>query len=100
MVEVKVDGVMKGRKVTYTVLLDASVIDPNFRQYLFKTFGTTQIFIPLPAATGAKMCLNGMTDAGVISSECLNPEQFFKVMADMGAPMTLQEQIFSEKSFA
>jgi hypothetical protein len=30
----------------------------------------------------------------------LNPEQFFKVMADMGAPMTLQEQIVSEKSFA
>ena len=100
MVEVKVDGVMKGRKVTYTVLLDASVIDPDFKQYLYKTFGTTQIFIPLPAAAGAKMCLNGMTDAGVISSECLNPEQFFKVMADMGASMTLQEQIVSEKSFA
>jgi saccharopine dehydrogenase-like NADP-dependent oxidoreductase len=100
MVEVKVDGVMKGRKVTYTVLLDASVIDPDFKQYLYKTFGTTQIFIPLPVAVGAKMCLNGMTDAGVISSECLNPEQFFKIMADMGAPMTLQEQIVSEKSFA
>ena len=100
MVEVKVDGVMKGRKVTYTALLEASLIDPDFKQYLYKTFGTTQIFIPLPAAAGAKMCLNGMTDAGVISSECLNPEQFFKIMADMGAPMTLQEQIVSEKSFA
>ena len=100
MIEVKVDGVMKGRKVTYAVLLDASVNDPDFKQYLYKTFGTTQIFIPLPAAAGAKMCLNKMTDAGVISSECLNPEQFFKVMADMGAPMTLKEQIVAEKSFA
>jgi hypothetical protein len=41
-----------------------------------------------------------MTDAGVISSECLNPKQSFKVMADMGIPMTLQEQIVSDKSFA
>jgi saccharopine dehydrogenase-like NADP-dependent oxidoreductase len=99
MIEVKVDGVMKGRKVTYEALLDVSANDPDFKQYLYKTFGTTQIFIPLPAAVGAKMCLNKMTDAGVISSECLNPEQFFKVMADMGAPMTLQEKIVGEKSF-
>jgi len=56
--------------------------------------------IPLPAAVGVKMCMNGMTEAGMISSECLNPEQFFKIMADMGAPMPIREQIISEKSFA
>ena len=100
MVEVKVDGVMKGRKVSYTVLLDFSVIDTDFKQHLFKTLGTMQIFIPLPAVAGAKMCLSGMTDPGVISSECLDAEQFFKLMSDMGVPIKLQEQIESEKCFA
>ena len=100
VLEVKVDGAMMGRKVTYTCWLENSSVDPAIYQYLYETFGTTQIMIPLPAAVGAKMCLNGMTDAGVISSECLNPEQFFKIMADMGAPMTLREQVASEKSFA
>ncbi|MCP4628259.1 MAG: hypothetical protein GY850_32795 [bacterium] len=99
VLEVKVDGVMMGRKVTYTAWLENSSVDPAIYQYLYETFGTTQIMIPLPASAGAKMCLNGMTDPGVISSECLNPEKFFKVMADMGLPMTLREQITSEKSF-
>jgi saccharopine dehydrogenase-like NADP-dependent oxidoreductase len=99
VLEVMVDGVMMGRKVSYTAWLENSSVDPAVNQYLYETFGTTQIMIPLPAAAGAKMCLNGMTDPGVISSECLNPEKFFKVMADMGSPMTLREQITSEKSF-
>jgi saccharopine dehydrogenase-like NADP-dependent oxidoreductase len=99
VLEVKVDGVMMGRKVTYAAWLENSSVDPAINQYLYETFGTTQIMIPLPASAGAKMCLNGMTDPGVISSECLNPEKFFKVMADMGLPMTLREQITSEKSF-
>jgi saccharopine dehydrogenase-like NADP-dependent oxidoreductase len=99
VLEVKVDGVMMGRKVTYAAWLENSSVDPAINQYLYETFGTTQIIIPLPASAGAKMCLNGMTDPGVISSECLNPEKFFKVMADMGLPMTLREQITSEKSF-
>jgi len=30
----------------------------------------------------------------------LNPEQFFKIMGDMGVPMEISEQIISEKSFA
>ena len=103
MIEVTVDGVMNGRKVTYKVWMGDSESDPDdtsFNQYLYETFGTTQIMIPLPAAVGAKMCMNGMTDAGMISSECLNPEQFFKIMGDMGAPMEIREQIISEKSFA
>jgi saccharopine dehydrogenase-like NADP-dependent oxidoreductase len=99
VLEVKVDGVMMGRKVTYAAWLENSSVDQAINQYLYETFGTTQIMIPLPASAGAKMCLNGMTDPGVISSECLNPEKFFKVMADMGLPMTLREQITSEKSF-
>ena len=103
MIEVTVDGVMNGRKVTYKAWMGDSESDPDdtsVNQYLYETFGTTQIMIPLPAAVGAKMCMNGMTDAGMISSECLNPEQFFKIMGDMGAPMEIREQIISEKSFA
>jgi saccharopine dehydrogenase-like NADP-dependent oxidoreductase len=103
MIEVTVDGVMNDRQVTYKAWMGDSESDPDdtsFNQYLYETFGTTQIMIPLPAAVGAKMCMNGMTDAGMISSECLNPEQFFKIMGDMGAPMPIREQIISEKSFA
>ena len=100
MLEVTVDGVMNGRKVAYKAWMGDSEFNPDENQYLYETFGTTQIMIPLPAAVGAKMCMNGMTDAGMISSECLNPEQFFKIMGDMGVPMEISEQIISEKSFA
>jgi len=101
-IEVTVDGVMNGRKVAYKAWMGDSEFDfdPAENQYLYETFGTTQIMIPLPAAVGAKMCMNKMTDTGMISSECLNPDQFFKVMGDMGAPMVIHEQIVSEKTFA
>jgi hypothetical protein len=36
----------------------------------------------------------------VTGKECLDAEQFFKLMSDMGVPIKLQEQIESEKRFA
>ena len=99
IMEVKVDGVLKGRKVTYTVWIDTSLLDPSVTKYLYQTFGTTQVTIPLPAVVGAKMCMNGMTEAGIIFPECLNPDEFFRSMADMGAPIVLRERITCEKTF-
>jgi hypothetical protein len=39
------------------------------------------------------MCLGGHADAGVISSECLEPKKFFQISADMGAPVEFDESI-------
>ena len=46
---------------------------------------------------GAKMCLAGETDTGVISSECLDPDIFFMKMAAMGSPVFFDEKIIKEE---
>jgi hypothetical protein len=48
---------------------------------------------------GAKMCLAGETDTGVISSECLDPSTFFEFMARMGAPVSFDEKIVKQTLF-
>ena len=58
---------------------------------VYKRFGTTIIGVALPAIVGAKMCINGDTDKGVISAECLDPKTFLKMLTEMGAPLILYE---------
>ena len=56
-------------------------------------FGTSHIGVALPAVVGAKMCLEGDTPTGVISSECLDPAIFFRKMAAMGLAVSFEEKI-------
>jgi saccharopine dehydrogenase-like NADP-dependent oxidoreductase len=76
-----------------------AILDKDTRRNLYRTFGTSHIGVALPAVVGAGMCLEGDTDAGVISSECLEPEIFFKKMAAMGLPLTFEEKITKQISF-
>ena len=98
IMHISVDG-MKGSEKRSHCLVDATILDKDNRQYLYRTFGTSHIGVALPAVVGARMCLRGDTDTGVISSECLDPAVFFKEMAAMGLPLKFKETITKQVSF-
>lgn len=98
IMEIAVDGVMHGAACSYW-LTDLSLMDKEARLRLFRQFGSSHIGVALPAVVGAKMCLAGESDPGVISSECLEPLTFFKYMAQMGAPVSFDEKILKKTVF-
>jgi saccharopine dehydrogenase-like NADP-dependent oxidoreductase len=91
---VEVKGNESGEDVTYrlTGLLPPS---PEERGMIFARLGTVQIYVALPAAIGAKMCVGGVAK-GVIAPECLDPMVFLKTMSDMGAPLRFTEECIRE----
>lgn len=91
---VEVKGGRSREDVTYrlTVVLPPS---PEERGMMFARLGTVQIYIALPAAIGAKMCVEGVAK-GVIAPECLDPMGFLKAMSDMGAPLRFTEAYIRE----
>ena len=96
MVEVK--GTSSGEKVNYTLSMPSMTAEQN--AYLFKKLGTAQIMIPLPSVIAAKMCVSGEAPHGVIVPECVDPTRFFKISADMGAPLKFHEVSSKEISIS
>jgi hypothetical protein len=89
---------MDGGKCTYR-LTELTHIDKETKLSLFRQFGSSLLGVALPAVVGAKMCLDGKADPGVISSECLDPLTFFKYMAQMGVPVCFDEKIIKKTVF-
>ena len=98
IMEIAVDGEMNGAACTYC-LTELSHIDKETKLSLFRQFGSSLIGVALPAVVGTRMCLDGLADTGVISSECLDPLSFFKYMAEMGAPVSFDEKIIKKTVF-
>jgi saccharopine dehydrogenase (NAD+, L-lysine-forming) len=90
--EVAVDGVKNGARRSHVVSSPA-IYDAETKLDLYSRFGSFHIAVALPAVVGTKMCLGGHADAGVISSECLEPRRFLQISADMGAPVEFDEKI-------
>ncbi|MCF8069880.1 MAG: saccharopine dehydrogenase NADP-binding domain-containing protein [Desulfobacterales bacterium] len=91
---ITVDGEYNGRDASYSVTYN--FIDGNNRELqkqLYNTYGTTQLYVALPAVTGAKMCMAGETDSGVITADGLDPMKFFKGLSDRGIPIVFEENI-------
>jgi len=65
---------------------------------MYQKFGTTRIAVALPASVGAKMCVAGEAERGLIGPECLDPIKFLKTMADAGAPVQFEEICSKEVS--
>ena len=65
---------------------------------MYQKFGTTHIPVALPAIVGAKMCVAGEAERGLIGPECLDPTKFLKMMADAGAPVQFKEICTKEVS--
>jgi saccharopine dehydrogenase-like NADP-dependent oxidoreductase len=94
---VEVKGVENGKPVTYTLSEPYTfILTTEDKVKVFDLFGSTDVGVALPAVIGAKMCALGAADAGTISSECLDPEMFYKLLADTGVPLSVEERV--EKS--
>jgi saccharopine dehydrogenase-like NADP-dependent oxidoreductase len=98
IMEITVNGSKNGEERSHC-LTDLTILDKDTKRNLYRTFGTSHIGVALPAVAGARMCLQGDTGSGVISSECLDPAIFFKKMAAMGLPLAFEEKITKQLSF-
>jgi len=89
---INVDGERDGESVTKSLSYEfASGTDKEIQQQLYETYGTTMIYVALPAVVGAKMCLRGETEFGVIVPDSLDPARFFQGMAERGVPFVFEE---------
>lgn len=92
IMHISIDGAKNGEKRSHCIT-DATILNNDTRRFLYRTFGTSHIGVALPAVIGARICMQGDTDSGVISSECLEPAIFFREMAAMGLPLKFKETI-------
>jgi saccharopine dehydrogenase (NAD+, L-lysine-forming) len=94
IMDVSVEGEQAGEKTIHIISYRFTDGPNKERQrQLFDAYGTTMVHVALPAVVGAKMCLNGAVESGVISPDSLEPEVFFKGMAERGVPFKLDEKI-------
>jgi saccharopine dehydrogenase-like NADP-dependent oxidoreductase len=91
-VAIEVKGGKEAEQIEYKVVYPLSLFEtPEEKLELYKKFGASNIYVALPAIVGAKMCMEGSTERGVIPAECLDPIKFLKLMASMGASVKFQE---------
>lgn len=100
LIVVEVKGTMSGVSTNYRVVCPNSFYrTEEERRSVYERLGTAITSVALPAVIGTKMCLRGDADKGVICAECLDPEQFFKIAAEMGSPVKIEEMITREISY-
>ena len=101
LVAIEIKGAKSGEhleyKISYPVTLFAT---PEDRLELYRRFGVTNIYVCIPAIVGAKMCMEGLAEKGVISAECLDPIKFLKMMADTGVPVKFDQVLSKEVSIS
>jgi len=91
-VAIEVKGGKEAEQIEYKVVYPLSLFEtPEEKLELYKKFGASNIYVSLPAIVGAKMCVEGSAERGVIAAECLDPIKFLKLMASMGASVKFQE---------
>ena len=79
---VQVKGEKAGHKVEEYVYLSTS--ESDVLEWL-RRYGTTNGWVPIPAAATAKMLAKGEIQIkGVIAPECLEPEPFLRKLSEMG----------------
>lgn len=66
------------------------------RKELFKTFGSTQIHVALPAVITAILCAAGDTPHGVASIECIDPVLFLETQKKYGLQLNYAESYTEE----
>jgi saccharopine dehydrogenase (NAD+, L-lysine-forming) len=100
LIVVEVKGTMSGTATKYSVVCPNSFYKTTEeRLSVYNRLGTAITSVALPAVIGAKMCINGDTDKGVICAECLDPNMFFKIATEMGSPVTIHELVTHETSY-
>lgn len=101
LIALDIKGAQGADELSYSVSLPFTLYGTTEEKIdVFQKFGTTIIGVALPAIVGAKMCVAGEADRGVICAECLDPERYMQMVADMGAPMKLREVVSREVVFS
>jgi saccharopine dehydrogenase-like NADP-dependent oxidoreductase len=94
MMDVEVSGTRCGEQVIHIIRYTFTDGTDHHRQArLFNIYGTTMVYVALPAVVGAKMCLAGCLESGVVSADSLAPERFFAGMQERGIPFKFEEII-------
>jgi len=96
LIVMEIKGAKSGEDVTYKLIKSSATAEENMR--LYRQFGTTKIGVALPAIVGAKMCVAGEAERGLIGPECLDAKRFLKMMADAGASVQFEEICSKEVS--
>ncbi len=97
VMSIRVVGTKSGEGVEHTISYPlANYTTEEERLEIYKRFGTINIYVALPAIVGAKLCVEGEAEKGVIGPECLDPIKFLKKMTDMGAPVKFHEAVSKE----
>jgi saccharopine dehydrogenase-like NADP-dependent oxidoreductase len=93
IMDVCVDGERDGEMSRYTISYRFTD-GPNkeLQRQLFKTYGTTMVYVALPAVVGARMCVNGELESGLISPDSIDPQNFFAGMEARGVPFEFDEK--------
>jgi len=101
IIVIKVKGVKSGEDVEHIISFHYNLFaTTEERLEIYKKFGTINIYVALPAIVGAKMCVGGFADKGIIGPECLDPIKFLKTMADTGWPVKFRETISKNVSIS
>jgi saccharopine dehydrogenase (NAD+, L-lysine-forming) len=97
--DVEIKGERSGESMKYKIWWPASLsTNAEERCEIYSRFGATNIGVALPAIVGAKMCVQGLTEKGLVSSECLDSTKFLKMMAEMGVPVKFNETLSKQVS--
>jgi saccharopine dehydrogenase-like NADP-dependent oxidoreductase len=89
-----VDGERGGKKVSHQLSYRFTDGPNHARQHqLYDAYGTTMVYVALPAVVGAKMCVHGEVEGGVISPDSLDPQPFFARMSEKGVPFDFDENV-------
>jgi len=97
--DVEIKGERSGESMKYKIWWPASLsTNAEERCEIYRRFGATNIGVALPAIVGAKMCVQGLTEKGLVSSECLDSTKFLKMMAEMGVPVKFNETLSKQVS--
>lgn len=97
----EIKGVKSGKDVLYKLSWPYSLFTTSEEKLeIFKKFGTTHVAVALPAIVGAKMCVEGDADQGVIFPELLDPIKFLKIMSSMGVSLKVKEVLSRQLSIS
>ena len=71
----------------------ADGLDHDRQRALYAAYGTTLVYVALPAVVGAKLCAAGEVTAGVVSPDSLDPGRFFEKMSERGVAFGFEERV-------
>jgi len=98
---IEVKGSKSGENLSYTAACPFRFFwNSEERLEIYRKLGATGIDVALPAVVGAKMCIEGEAERGVIAAECLDPERFLKNMHRAGVPVRFREECSKEVVFS